>query len=96
MMRRILTWKAALLMMIVALAATVGGLAYSTATGSSSKSAVKACYDPGVGSLRAVGSLAECKSSESPIDWSVVTQGSIFLPNSAVAFRAGHPGPVGP
>jgi hypothetical protein len=96
-MRRTLTWKAALLALIVALAATVAGLAYSSTTSSSSSSAVKGCYDPGSRSLRAVGSLAECSGNETAIDWNQVVQAPVALPSGRTAvIRVSHFGPIGP
>ena len=98
-MRKILKRQLALLVAVIVAIGMTGAFVYSMNSGGSNSSVVKACYNPGNGQLRTVGSVTSCALSESPIDWAQVkSQGSIALTGAphATPARRSHFGPVGP
>jgi hypothetical protein len=97
-MRNVLRWQLALLVAVIAAIGMTAAFVYSINSGGSSSSAVKACYDPGTGQLRAVDAVASCTRSESPIDWTQVkAQGAVVLSGGyTIPVHMSRPGPVGP
>jgi hypothetical protein len=96
-MRTVERWQLALLVAVVAVLGMSGAIAYSL-TASGQSSAVKACFNPSSGNLRAAKSSNDCVRGESLVDWSQIqSQGSIVLPRGqAISLRMNHSGPIGP